>query len=123
MHILANCLIGCPHSNNTKNKLNKINKNIKINQINFNNKTEFKNKYKLGDTFYNTFPQIFLINNKEKILIGGNDILTYILDKINKVKSTDCDIIIKQITEKLDHLSNTNILNVISILCNKCKCS
>jgi glutaredoxin len=81
-YINAYILEGCPYSMETKNKL----KNKKdINIIIVKQDKEEKNKIKKENNM-NTFPQIILVYNNNKYIIGGNDDLKYLLEIKNDVK-------------------------------------
>lgn len=60
----------------------KLGKKLKIIKVNQKDKDKFKKKNNM-----NTFPQIFLVNGKNKIKIGGSDKLENILRIINEVKT------------------------------------
>ena len=103
VYVLNNCY----YCNQTKLLLK--NNNIKAKIITV--KEDQKYKYKNKDI--STFPMIYLLNKKKKILIGGYDKLTLIINQINN-KS-----LIKQINyvkKELPKWEKKDILRLLSIL-------
>ena len=84
MHICIYSLIGCYFSQKSELIMMdyKLGKKLKIIKVNQKDKDKFKKKNNM-----NTFPQIFLVNGKNKIKIGGSDKLENILRIINEVKT------------------------------------
>ena len=96
--ILIYSLEGCPYSQKAEKllKYNNISHNvIKVYQE---KKKDFIEKNKME-----TFPQIFYVNNGEKILIGGCSELEQILKIKNKIKKN---------TQKYDKLINSKISDI-----------
>ena len=65
--ITAYVLIGCPHSEATKNTLENSKIHHDIIMVNYDEKDNYKQQNNM-----NTFPQVFLNCSSEKIKIGGN---------------------------------------------------
>ncbi len=104
-------LENCPYSMAAIKLLN--NYNIKFKQITVNNNT--KHKYK--NELISTFPQIYIIDNKEdinqKLLIGGYSDIEEIINIINKNKNLNN--IKKNLNKKYNHFDNKRILRIIEI--------
>jgi hypothetical protein len=77
-------LQGCPFSLNTEKLIKTQLENDKYKMIYVNN--DNKNKFKVDEI--KTFPQIRMIYDNNKFLIGGNDELEFFL---NILKQTNCD--------------------------------
>lgn len=77
-------LKGCPFSLRTEEKIKKQLENDKYNMIYVDNNN--KKDFKIDEI--NTFPQIRMIYDNKKFLLGGNDELEYFL---NILKQTNCD--------------------------------
>ena len=102
-------LMNCPYSEAAESLLGN-NKKIKIVKVNSANKKNYKNKS------ISTFPQVYLINNNNKLLIGGYNELKNIYDIINS--SSNLQHIIKKMNKALskkfsrkDKLRLTQLLN------------
>ena len=102
-------LENCPYSIAAVELLN--NYNIKFNKklVKQNNKEQFKNSN------ISTFPQIYIINDKKEILLGGYSDLEEIINIINSSK--DLDIIKEKLDNKYPNHKNIhkNILRIIEI--------
>ena len=72
------------------------------------------NKEKFKTAEISTFPQIYMINNKEQLLLGGYSDLEEIINIINSSKNLD------KIKEKLSkkYSNNKHILRIIEIFVN-----
>ncbi len=131
--VIAYCRIGCPHSDQTKETLNKLCSakfsSIKIIDVENNDKskkeaTEQINKIfekssdvqKNGIDTYNVYPRvIFISSSGTPYFIGGNDKLQKILDGVKKVLSNksikdmlDVDIVRLCIEDNKLKLKNSN---------------
>jgi len=84
-------------------------KNIKVN-YNYINSDE-KEKYK--DEIISTFPQVYLVVNKKKLLIGGYDTMRNVFDILS---SKNLDIIKKELKQLYLEWSDRNILRLIKLL-------
>jgi glutaredoxin len=100
-------LENCPYSMAAIELLN--NNKIKFNKIIVNNNT--KHEYKTDKI--STFPQIYMINNDEEILLGGYSDIEEIIDIINS--STKLNIIKQKIKTKYSYINNKQILRIIEI--------
>ena len=104
MYLQAIILEGCWYSTQLINVLNNNNINIDYIKVTQNNKDEYKT------TNISTFPQVYLVNNKLRILIGGyidvNEIINIInIKNYNNIK--------KKISSKYKLLSNKIQLKII----------
>lgn len=96
---------GCPFSKAAENLLNEQNiKQVKIKSVDESNKNKYKNDQ------INTFPQIYLRNNNNKLLIGGYNELTSTIDKLK-----DCNNIEDFIKEK-SHFSKIQAKKLCNII-------
>ena len=77
-------LIGCPYSIKSESLL-KLYKPI-IHKISQNDKDKYKQQNNM-----NTFPQIFLLDDSKKIMIGGYSDVKNLLSKIFKNKEINLD--------------------------------
>lgn len=103
VYILKNCY----YCNQTKNLLK--NNNIKAKIITV--KEDKKDKYKNEDI--NTFPMIYLVKKNRKILVGGYDKLTLIINKISNKSLTKQ---INYVKKELPNWKKKDILRLLSIL-------
>lgn len=103
VYVLNNCY----YCNQTKLLLK--NNSIKAKIITV--KEDQKDKYKSKDI--NTFPMIYLVKKNKKILIGGYDKLTLIINQINNKSLTKQ---ISYIKKELPTWKKKDILRLLSIL-------
>ena len=98
----------CYFCNELKNllKSKKIKSKIKI--------VKEENKHLYKNENIKTFPMVYMIKKKHKILLGGYDDLNFIINKIsNKIKLKD---MIKIIKKKYHTLEKKEILRLIELL-------
>ena len=76
--------------------------------VNHNNKEKYKTE------LIDTFPQLYLINNKKEYLIGGYSISKEVIDSIKH--NDNLNIIKKNIKKILPHFNNKNILRLIKLI-------
>ncbi len=69
-----------------------------------------KDKEEYKTAFISTFPQLYLIVHNEKILIGGYDKTSSIIDLI---KNNDFDTILKELSKEFPGLNKKNKLRII----------
>jgi glutaredoxin len=102
-------LENCPYSIAVVELLN--NYKIKFNKIIVNN----DNKHKYKTDKISTFPQIYMINKDDEILLGGYSDIEEIIDIINS--STKLNIIKQKIKTKYSNINinNKQILRIIEI--------
>ena len=110
MHLEAVVLENCWYSKELITLLNK--NNININYISVSQSD--KHKYKTNDL--TTFPQVYLINDTERILIGGYDDISKIINIIN---TRDYKYITQNISSKYNMLSKNTQLRLIKFFIKK----
>ena len=112
MHLEAVVLENCWYSKELITLLNK--NNININYISVSQSD--KHKYKTNDL--TTFPQVYLINDTKRILIGGYDDISKIINIIN---TRDYKYITQNISSKYNMLSKNTQLRLIKFFIKKGK--
>lgn len=110
MHLEAVVLENCWYSKELITLLNK--NNININYISVSQSD--KHKYKTNDL--TTFPQVYLINDTKRILIGGYDDISKIINIIN---TRDYEYITQNISSKYNMLSKNTQLRLIKFFIKK----
>ena len=110
MHLEAVVLENCWYSKELITLLNK--NNININYISVSQSD--KHKYKTNDL--TTFPQVYLINDTKRILIGGYDDISKIINIIN---TRDYKYITQNISSKYNMLSKNTQLRLIKFFIKK----
>jgi glutaredoxin len=104
-------LENCPYSMAAVELFN--NYNIEFKQITVNHDT--KHKYKTN--IISTFPQIYIVDKDEELLIGGYSDIEEIINIINKNKNLTN--IKKKINKKYTNFDKKIILRIIEIFINK----
>ncbi len=100
----------CPYSIAAAELLNNYNIPFEKILVNQNNKEKFKTKE------IATFPQIYIINKKEQILLGGYSDLEEIIDIINSSK--DLGKIKEKLSKKYSNKNLKIILRIVEIFIN-----
>ncbi len=97
-------LEGCPYSIALVELLNNFNISFERIDVKRTDKEEYKTAY------ISTFPQLYLIVHKEKILIGGYDKTSSVIDLI---KNNDFDTILEGLKKEYPDLNKKNKLRII----------
>jgi glutaredoxin len=109
-YLHAIILNNCPYSIALDELLNNYNISFKKIVINQNNKYKYKTK------LIDTFPQLYLMYNNKKYLIGGYSISKEIIENIKN--SDNLDIIKNNIQNLLPHFNNKQILRLTQLIIN-----
>ena len=102
-------LNGCGFSQNAEKLLNENNIDYSLIKIDYNEKESVKKQNNM-----NTFPQIFLETNNDKIKIGGFSELKQVYTLINNMK--DLDDLVDKLKITISNSGNKNIYRLINIL-------
>ena len=103
-------LEGCPYSMKAEELLSKS-KNVKVIKVKYSQREKIKEKNKM-----NTFPQIFLVKNKNKLKIGGCDSIESILNIIN---SNNLKEVYMKLKNQLKNWNKKQIFRLLEIFVQK----